>query len=92
MASTDAGDDLSGKISRLRLDERPVLLDVVEQFAAADVLHRHAQVRVRDEHLLELHDERVAERPVVHDLAAHVIGDFAASLNQLTAYRSDVEV
>ena len=70
------------EISRLRFVEAPVLLNVVEKLASADVLHRDAKVRIRYERLFELHDERVAQRAVIDDLPSNVIGDLIPTRDQ----------
>ena len=63
------------KVLRLRLVERLMLLHVVEELAAADVLHHDAEVRLREQNFFELHDERVTQVSMVHNLPSNMIGD-----------------
>ncbi len=72
VAVLHAGDELLEEVARLVLREAAGLDDAVEQLAAGRVLHADAQVRARQEHLLEADDVGVQQRAVVDQLALHV--------------------
>lgn len=76
MAVVYAGDDLLKEPASFRFLQLPIVDDVIEQLATADVLHDHKDVGRRRDDLVQLDDVRMAEELQIldftPDLAHHI--------------------